>query len=168
MEKQDIKKEEQKKQNKKETKRKKKNKKIIVFIIIVLILIAVVVLIVNKDNKKVEDKKEDSYIEETEDGIKVNKSSKLNEAKLVNGLLISNIQLTEKDGMTTLLADVTNKNEEKTGFKKLTIILLDENGNEISSMTAFISEIESGKTTQLNASTTSNYIKAYDFKVTED
>lgn len=168
MEKQDVKKEEPKKQNKKETKRKKKNKKIIVFIIMLLILIAVVVFLVNKDNKKVENKQEDSYIEETEDGIKVNKSSKLNEAKLVNGLLISNIQLTEKDGMTTLLADVTNKNEEKTGFKKLTITLLDENGDEISNMIAFVGAIEAGETTQLNASTTSNYIKAYDFKVTED
>lgn len=168
MEKHDVKKEEQKKQSKKETKRKKKNKKIIAFIIILLVLIAAVVFIVNKDNKKVEDKKEESYIEETEEGIKVNKSSKLNEAKLVNGLLISNIQLTEKDGMTTLLADVTNKNEEKTGFKKLTITLLDENGDEISNMIAFIGEIKAGETTQLNASTTSNYIKAYDFKVTED
>ena len=98
----------------------------------------------------------------------INKSTKLNESKLVNGLLISNIQLTESDGMTTLLADVTNKTEQKTSFKKLRIILLDENENEISSMIAFLNNINVGETTQLNVSTTSNYIKAYDFKVVEE
>lgn len=158
-----------KKQTKRENKRKKKKQNVIAFMmIIVLILAIVIIFIYNKDNKNTENKNEESYVEETTDGIKVNKSSKLNEAKLVNGLLISNIQLTEKDGMTTLLADVTNKNEEKTEFKKLKIILLDENGDEISNMIAFVGEIKAGETTQLNASTTSNYIKAYDFRVEED
>ena len=139
-------------------------------VIITILVIIIASLITSRYQKQEisEPEKEESYIQENEDGIKVNKSSKLNEAKLVNGLLISNIQLTEKGGMTTLLADVTNKSEQKTNFKKLKIILLDENENEIATMVAFVNGIEVGETTQLNASTTSNYIKTYDFKVVEE
>lgn len=141
---------------------------VIVAIILIIIIVAVIVNINKKNKHETTENDENSYVEEIADGIKINKSTKLNESKLVNGLLISNIQLTESDGMTTLLADVTNKTEQKTSFKKLRIILLDENENEISSMIAFLNDINAGETTQLNVSTTSNYIKAYDFKVVEE
>ena len=134
----------------------------------IIIIVAVIVNINKKNKHETTENDENSYVEEIADGIKINKSTKLNESKLVNGLLISNIQLTESDGMTTLLADVTNKTEQKTSFKKLRIILLDENENEISSMIAFLNNINAGETTQLNVSTTSNYINAYDFKVVEE
>lgn len=145
--------------------------KIIILIGIIAIVIVISAIIINVNKmKKVEETQpqEESYVQEMDDGISINKSTKLNEAKLVNGLLISNIQLTEKGGMTTLLADVTNKTEQKTEFKKLKIILLDEENNEIATMLAFVNGIDAGATTQLNASTTSNYIKAYDFKVVEE
>ena len=141
---------------------------VIVAIILIIIIVAVIVNINKKNKHETTENDENSYVEEIADGIKINKSTKLNESKLVNGLLISNIQLTESDGMTTLLADVTNKTEQKTELKKLKIVLLDESGNEIATMTAFINAINAGETTQLNASTTSNYIKAYDFKVVEE
>ncbi len=141
---------------------------VIVAIILIIIIVAVIVNINKKNKHETTENDENSYVEEIADGIRINKSTKLNESKLVNGLLISNIQLTESDGMTTLLADVTNKTEQKTSFKKLRIILLDENENEISSMIAFLNNINAGETTQLNVSTTSNYIKAYDFKVVEE
>lgn len=141
---------------------------VVVAIILIIIIVTVIVNINKKNKHETTENDENSYVEEIADGIKINKSTKLNESKLVNGLLISNIQLTESDGMTTLLADVTNKTEQKTSFKKLRIILLDENENEISSMIAFLNNINAGETTQLNVSTTSNYIKAYDFKVVEE
>ena len=141
---------------------------VVVAIILIIIIVAVIVNINKKNKHETTENDENSYVEEIADGIRINKSTKLNESKLVNGLLISNIQLTESEGMTTLLADVTNKTEQKTSFKKLRIILLDENENEISSMIAFLNDINAGETTQLNVSTTSNYIKAYDFKVVEE
>lgn len=154
--------------NNKHAKNKKEMKNIILCIIIIVIIAVIAIIIAKNKNTEQDNKQEESYVQEMEDGINVNKSTKLNEAKLVNGLLISNIQLTEKGGMTTLLADVTNKTEQKTELKKLKIILLDENENEIATMIAFVSGIEPGETTQLNASTTSNYIKAYDFKIVEE
>lgn len=151
------------------THKKNEKTKIIIMVILITIIISVIAIIIAKNEDTEQDKQQDeSYIQQMEDGISVNKSIKLNEAKLVNGLLISNIQFTEKGGMTTLLADITNKTEQKTELKKLKIILLDENDNEIATMTAFVNGIEPEAKTQLNASTTSNYIKAYNFKIIEE
>ena len=148
------------------------NKKIIIIfgtvIIIITIIIGIVYKIKQKNKEPEKENKEIPPITVMEDGTKVNTKEKLNEAKLVNDLLISNIQLTEKNGVTTLLANITNKGEKKTEFKRLKIVFLDEKGNEISSATAFLSPLEVGETTQLNASTTSNYINAYDFKIEEN
>lgn len=147
---------------------KKKIVSIIVIVIMIVIFAIGVGIFLNKKDTPEEEIIESSPIKELEDGTKLNTRTKLNEAKSVNGLLVSNIQLTEKDGMTTLLANVTNKTETRTEFKRLKIIFLDENGNEISSATAFLNPLEAGETTQLNASATSNYINAYDFKVVEN
>lgn len=147
----------------------KKKIVIIVTIAIIIVIFAVVALkFFNKKETPEDEVVENSPIKELEDGTKLNTRTTLNEAKSVNGLLISNIQLTEKDGLTTLLANVTNKTETRTEFKRLKIIFLDENGKEISSATAFVTPLEVGESTQLNASATSNYINAYDFKVVEN
>ncbi len=152
----------------KHAKRRKELKVIVAFIVVFIIVLIAIIIKVNKKDAQPTSTEEESYVQKMDDGISINKSTKLNEAKLVNGLLISNIQLTEKGGMTTLLADVTNKTEQKTELKKLKIVLIDESGNEIATMMAFVNAINAGETTQLNASTTSNYIRAYDFNVGEE
>ena len=68
--------------------------------------------------------------------------------------------------MTTLLADVTNNTGSKTEVQTVDITLLDNNGQELTTVTGIISELEAGATTQLNIAMTSDYINAYDFKVT--
>ena len=78
------------------------------FTVVFIIVLIAIIINVNKKDAQPTSTEDESYVQEMNDGISINKSTKLNEAKLVNGLLISNIQLTEKDGMTTLLADVTN------------------------------------------------------------
>ena len=107
----------------------------------------------------------ESYVEELGDGIVINKSRELNESKEVNGFTISNIQLTTKDGMTTLLADVKNDTGAKTTLKTAEITLLDNNNEELVTVKGIINEMEAGGTSKLNISMTSNYINAYDFKV---
>ena len=152
----------------KHAKRRKELKVIVAFTVVFIIVLIAIIINVNKKDAQPTSTEDESYVQEMNDGISINKSTKLNEAKLVNGLLISNIQLTEKDGMTTLLADVTNNTDQNTELKKLKIVLLDESGNEIATMMAFVNAINAGETAQLNASTTSNYIRAYDFKVVEE
>ena len=68
--------------------------------------------------------------------------------------------------MTTLLADVINNTGSKTEVQTVDITLLDNDGQELTTVTGIISELEAGATTQLNIAMTSDYINAYDFKVT--
>ena len=156
-----------------------KKKKVVEGILIVLVIVAIIVgaVIIIKNNKKgktedtstnqAENSKKESYVEEIEDGVKINKSNKLNEAKQVDGLTITNIQLTTKDGMTTLLADVKNDSGARTELKTVQITLLDKEGKELVKLTGVIGKLEVGETTQLNIAMTSDYVSAYDFTVSE-
>ena len=102
------------------SKKKEKTKNIslfptIIIIVFVIIIAVCIVKIVGNKEKTTEQKNgknnTESYVEEIQTGVKINKSTKLNEAKQVDGLKVSNIQLTTSNGMTTLLADVTNNTE---------------------------------------------------------
>ena len=101
-----------------------------------------------------------------EDGTKLNKSSKFNETKNIDGIEISNIQFTYKDGQTVLLADVINNSGKAVDMTLLDIKLLDEQGNEIITVGGIISPMQVGETSQLNASMTMDYANAYDVEIT--
>ena len=159
--------------DKKKINQKKKKVLLAGAIIIILIIIGIVLIsTLSQNTKKPKEEldqnqgsNQESYVEEIEEGIKINKSTKLNEVKEVEGLQISNIQLTTEGGMTTLLADVKNNSGAKTEVKQVEITLIREDGSEIAKITGIINELEVGATTQLNISTTSDYIEAYDFLV---
>ena len=151
----------------------KKSAKIVIILIIVLLVILIFLIQRNFNRNDGEispgqNNTVDSYVEEIEAGVKINKSTKLNEAKDVNGLLITNIQLTTESGMTTLLADVTNNTGSRTEVQTVNITLLDYDGKELTTVTGIIDGLEVGATTQLNIAMTSDYINAYDFKVTQN
>ena len=159
--------------DKKKINQKKKKVLLAGTIIIILIIIGIVLIsTLSQNTKKPKEEldqnqgsNQESYVEEIEEGIKINKSTKLNEVKEVEGLQISNIQLTTEGGMTTLLADVKNNSGAKTEVKQVEITLIREDGSEIAKITGIINELEVGATTQLNISTTSDYVEAYDFLV---
>ena len=159
--------------NKKEVNKKKRKTILALGTIIILIIIGIILITtLSQKSKKTKEEldqnqgsNQESYVEEIEEGIKINKSTKLNEVKEVEGLQISNIQLTTEGGMTTLLADVKNNSGAKTEVKQLEITLIREDGSEIAKITGIINELEVGATTQLNISTTSDYVEAYDFLV---
>ena len=151
----------------------KKSARIAIILIIVLLVILIFLIQrnFNRNDGEVspgQNNTVDSYVEEIEAGVKINKSTKLNEAKDVNGLLITNIQLTTESGMTTLLADVTNNTGSRTEVQTFNITLLDYDGKELTTVTGIIDGLEVGATTQLNIAMTSDYINAYDFKVTQN
>ena len=159
--------------DKKKINQKKKKVLLAGAIIIILIIIGIVLIsTLSQNSKKTKEESnqnqgsnQESYVEEIEEGIKINKSTKLNEVKEIEGLQISNIQLTTEGGMTTLLADVKNNSGAKTEVKQIEITLIREDGSKIAKITGIINELEVGATTQLNISTTSDYIEAYDFLV---
>lgn len=154
-------------------KTKKNNKKIIIILVIAVILIIAVLAIylINKKDSSDENSNTqnevESYVEEVEDGVKLNTSTAMNTSKTLGNLLITNIQLTNRSGMTNLLAEVVNNSEETTPLKTVEITLLSYDGEELAKLTGVINSLEPGESTQLNIATTSNYITAYDFRIEE-
>ncbi len=143
--------------------------------LIVLIIISIVILVILymiRENDKEEVKEETNQIEEEyvnklEDGTRINTSDKLHETKTIDGLTISNFQLTEKENMTILLGTITNNTEETKGGYPVDIKIIDENGNEIITVGGYIGELEPGENMQLNSSASFDYANAYDFEITK-
>ena len=111
---------------------KKKEKRMILILLVVLV-IAVVIFVISKNktgNK--ENTEENNVVEEfvqvLEDGTRLNTSTKLNEMKKFEGLEFGNIQLTNSNGQSVLLADVTNNTGKTTDFTLVDVILLDKTG----------------------------------------
>lgn len=159
-------------------KKSKKNKNHsfgVIWVVIAIILIVMVVIAVKRsrdnENKTATVNSNDlntisnSYVQEIEDGVKLNTSSKMNEAKQTGGFKFNNIQLTTKDGITTLLMDVTNISGTATELKNVEITLLDQSGNELTTLKGVIVALENNASTQLNIAATSDYINAYDFNI---
>lgn len=156
------------------TSKQKRNRSILAIILIIIVIVIAIVVFANlfKEDSPVANRNvnnsntsSESYVEELGDGIVINKSRPLNTSKEVSGFTISNIQLTTKDGMTTLLADVKNNTGAKTSLKTVEITLLDYNNEELVTVKGIINEMDAGASTKLNISMTSDYVNAYDFKV---
>ena len=158
----------------------KKKKGAILALVLVLLIIAVIIFAVIRSNSgdddtEVSDSNTSTDSEETEDageyatylsdGTKINTSSKLNETKTLGGLEITDIQLTESDNATQLLATVTNTSDETDGGYVAIITLLDEDGETLVELRAYIPELEAGEDTQLNTSAGFDYANAYDFTI---
>ncbi len=150
----------------------KKNEKrlVLILIVIAIIIIAVLVKVKNKDNKPGgngdgNNGANEEFVQILEDGTKLNVSDKLSETKTFSNYEVSNIQLTEQDGQSLILADVKNIGNEKAGIVLVDIILLDKDGNEIVKIGGIIGETEPGQTVQLNAAATVDFANAYDFRI---
>ena len=147
---------------------KKSEIKMIVIILIVGLIVIGVMLATRGTNKKGEEttETEESYTEVLEDGTRINTSEKTKKTKTVEGLEISNLQITEKDNVTVMLGTITNKGKETKEDITLKIKILDRNGKEITTVENYIGKLEVGKSTQLNTSTTYDYADMYDYEVT--
>ena len=160
-----------------------KNKKIIILVVILIAIIAVavgVVYFLNGDSKKENantlvnneeipepqlENEVEEFVEVLDNGIKVNKSTKLAETKIVKGIEISNINFYMSNGQTYLTADVTNKSTKDIDVTEIEIILYDKENNKIATMGGVINPLKVGEKTKLQSSTTLDFANAYDFKV---
>ncbi len=152
----------------------KKNEKIFIGILILIIVIVIIVGvtrknkrndIANNNNAVQENIVKEEYVEILEDGTKLNTSETLSKAKKLGTLEFTNIQLTNRNGQTVLLADVKNTGTTRTEMQLVDVIILDKNGKELGKVGGIVSPLESGNTTQFNTSMTVDYANAYDFKV---
>ena len=161
---------------KKNRKKSRKIRSTICGIIIIIVLIGLLKIVFKKDTKNTEDSENEftlynssiaDYVKENENGTKINLSPKINQDMKLNELDIKNIQLTCKNGITTLLADVSNNTNKDSEMKNINIKLLDENNKEIRTVSGYIPALKIGETTKLNVSMSSNLIIAYYIKFSE-
>ena len=149
----------------------KPKEKRMILILLVILVIAIIIFAVNK-NKKDENTAEgnnvvEEFVQVLEDGTRLNTSTKLNEMKKFEGLEFGNIQLTNSNGQSVLLADVKNTTQAETGLMLVNVTLIDKNGNELGTVGGIISPLKPGESKQFNTSMTIDYANAYDFKVTK-
>lgn len=146
---------------------------LLVLIGVVIIVIGIIWLITNNKktkNNEVETPKNGEvsvgeFTETENDGTVVNTSEKLKENKEIEGFKITSIRFEEKDGQSTLIANVTNTSgEAKEGFL-VDIVLYDKAGNEIGRIPGNIIETIAGETIEMRAGITESYVNAYNFKL---
>ena len=150
----------------------KRNERKWILVLVAITVLLIIVLIVKNSKKEVtkENNKQlgantQEYVQVLEDGTKLNTSTKLKETKMLDSLEIGNIQLTNKNGQSVLLADVKNTGSMETQVMLINIVLLDENGTELATVPEIISPLKVGESTQLNTSMQQDYTGIYDFRV---
>ena len=160
-------------------KKRSKSKKIRIVISVIIIIIVFIIcfkILSKKDIDNTENNEKEfvlydssiaDYVKKSEDGTKINISPKINQDTKLNELDIKNIQLTCKNGITTLLADVSNNTNKDSEMKNINIKFLDENNKEIRTVSGYIPALKIGETTKLNVSMSSNLITAYDIEFSE-
>ena len=150
---------------------KKKEKRMILIIILVgALIIGGLLLIKNANkNKQGEEKTpvEEKYVQVLENGTKLNTSNKLSQTKTINGMEINGIQLTHQNGVSKVIATVTNKTSQNIGLTRITLTLLDEKNNVLEKVNGLISPVNAGESVQLNIGVSADYANAYDFKIEE-
>lgn len=154
--------------------KKKEKKMIAILVAITVVVIMIAIWMTNSKEPKEEVKRQEAKVESTEenievleDGTRLNTSNKLKETKKINGMEISNFQLTEKDNVTLLLGTVTNTSSTKQGGYPVNVKIMDEQGNEMITVGAYLGELEPGESTQFNTSATFDCVNAYDFSISQ-
>ncbi len=148
-------------------------KKIIILIIVAVLIIGGITLLArnkgenenqsggNETNTPVEE-----FVDVLDDETKLNTSEQLHKTKMLDGLEISDLQLTERENDTVLLGTVKNTTSAvQTAVFNITLI--DNTGKEITTIPAYIEGLKPGESTELNVSTALDYANAYDFKLSK-
>ncbi len=151
--------------------KKSERRMILILVIITIVVIAILVKVRNgKNSAEVENGNSDNnqtavsgeFFETLEDGTKKNTSNKLAEVKKFENYEISNIQLTEKNGDTLLLADVKNMGEARAEDTLIQITLLDKEGKELVTYDGIISAVDPQGTVPLSAAIAMDFANTYD------
>lgn len=177
--------------NNKEENTKKTSKKVLIFTVIILLLVTMGIIIFfllknynnneGKDNNMSENEQSEKIEQEGEslidyenmdnveliDGKKKNNSKALLEEKIFKGLNVKEINLQEINGVTSFTAKLENNTDEDFKNCIIVIIFTNEDKSEYARLEASIPDIPKGKSTILDASTTSDLTNAFDFKIEE-
>ena len=152
----------------------KQKKIVIIGLLIGVVLIAGIIIAVNSGRNTNEDKdkklqnesiNEEKYTQIFEDGTKINRSNKLKETKKIEGLEITESQLTYRNGTSKFIAKVTNTKKEDIGITPIEITLYDNQNKELEKIEGIISPIKAGQSIELNVGISKDYADAYDYSI---
>jgi len=148
------------------------SKKELIIVVVIAVVVVGVILIIGaitggkgNSNNAANTAANEEYVQVLSDGTKLNNSSKLQGTKQVEGLDITNLQLTSKGSQTVLLGTIKNNTSGVLGGFPATVTILDKNGNTIQTLGAYINQIQPGQEQQLNVSSTLDYANAYDIEI---
>ena len=147
----------------------KNSEKRMIAILVAIALVAIIIVCMKNTNKSKKQKTETNQAESTvsifDDGTMLNNSDKLHETKKLEGMEISQIQLTEKEGETQLIATVTNTSSTDQGHYPIIIKMLDKEGKEIGTMNGYIGKIKPEKSMKFSTEASFDSSNVYDFTV---
>ena len=168
---------------------KRKIKEIVIMILIVLIIIFSVLLMnKNKANQKIvvdsAQSEEDIYkevmdetlygsennIRHDEDGSRVNVSDKMKETVKIQGdtgLEVEGLNITSKDGITSITGTVKNESQSEKGDYMLIVNLKNDSGKSILEIGVYLNKVEAGKEVQIQTSVTTDLANAYSYTVSK-
>lgn len=153
---------------------RRNDKKLIILLMAVVVVIIVLIIGLNSIKEKNSGEigkteetqvNEEEYVAELADGTKLNTSEEFNNSRKFGNLTISNVQYTERNGQTVLLADVTNNGSRRHEIEIVKITILGENNEVITEIKPVIDNIEPGETIKLNASISADVANAKDFRI---
>ncbi len=109
------------------------------------------------------------YVTELEDGQKENNSPEIKKEKQFKKIEVTNINFVYNPGndMTTITADLTNSGTEEQQEEIVTLRIIGQNGEEITTLDAIIPSIAQGETRKLRCSVTMDLSNASNFEIVE-
>lgn len=148
----------------------KPNEKKIIFILVIITIIVGIISLFVKNSKK-EEKQETidtGYTQTQEDGTKINTSEKLTQEKQLGTLKVSNISITELEGETTIRASIENTSMSTVKEFPITIKLLNEMGETLQEVGAYVGRMKAGESRQIHASVTMESSTIYDISFSKN
>ena len=142
-------------------------KKIIIAIVVIVAIVLVIWGIssvlqpsIQKGNDEVGE-----FVIIAEDGTKVNTSEQLKKDKTVEGLQLTNITLKQKDGLSSLTAEVKNNTGEDMSSFKVRLTILNKDGGVIRQIVGSVPAVANEQTGAMEAQVTEDISNAYDFRI---
>lgn len=148
---------------------KAKEKRMILILVFITILVIIIGNSIKKNKKELENEEHkntliESLVQEDENGMKKSISSKIKEEKLLENLKVTDIEVIEKNGEATILANITNNTENRKEEFSFTIRLLNRSGEVIQEVGAYVGTILKGETRAIHASVNMDISEIYDMQ----
>ena len=141
---------------------KAKEKRMILILVVITIIMLIITIIVKNNNRKNNEIQQGNLVEQREDGTKESISNKLKEEKTLEDLSVTNIQITEENGEATIRANITNQTNTAKAEFPITINVLNQNGETIQKVGAYVGSLQAGETRSINASINMDISEIYD------